>query len=121
MAIEQGIHGVEKHTQNPKPEPLTHYPSRSPSQIHPVVPEPITLEEEYDESVDYPEGGTEAWLVVLGAWCAMIPSMGLLNTVGVLQAWVSEHELRSYSESNIGWIFSAYAFFLYILGAQVGK
>ncbi|KAF3038993.1 hypothetical protein E8E12_004562 [Didymella heteroderae] len=72
-----------------------------------------------DES-DYPEGGATAWLVVLGAWCAMIPSMGLLNTVGVLQAWVSEHQLHGYSESNIGWIFSAYAFFLYIGGAQVG-
>jgi hypothetical protein len=47
--------------------------------------------------------------------------MGLLNTVGVLQAWVTEHQLHGYSESNIGWIFSAYAFFLYIGGAQVGK
>lgn len=47
--------------------------------------------------------------------------MGLLNTVGVLQAWVSEHQLHGYSESNIGWIFSAYAFFLYIGGAQVGE
>ena len=50
-----------------------------------------------------------------------ICSMGLLNTVGVLQAWVSEHQLKGYSESNIGWIFSAYAFFLYIGGAQVGE
>lgn len=70
---------------------------------------------------DYPEGGAQAWLVVVGAWCAMIPSMGLLNTLGVLQAWLSEHQLESYSESNIGWIFSAYAFFLYIGGVQVGE
>ena len=75
----------------------------------------------YDEDSEYPEGGATAWLVVLGAWCAMIPSMGLLNTVGVLQAWVSENQLHGYSESNIGWIFSAYAFFLYIGGAQVGE
>jgi MFS family permease len=47
--------------------------------------------------------------------------MGLLNTVGVLQAWVSEHQLEGYSESTVGWIFSAYAFFLYIGGAQVGE
>lgn len=46
--------------------------------------------------------------------------MGLLNTVGVLQAWVTQHQLQGYSESNIGWIFGAYAFFLYIGGAQVG-
>ncbi|KAF9691359.1 hypothetical protein EKO04_010857 [Ascochyta lentis] len=76
---------------------------------------------QYDgDEEEYPEGGATAWLVVLGAWCAMIPSMGLLNTVGVLQAWVSENQLHGYSESNIGWIFSAYAFFLYIGGAQVG-
>ncbi len=74
-----------------------------------------------DDNEDYPEGGPTAWSVVLGAWFAMIPSMGLLNTVGVLQAWVSEHQLQGYSESNIGWIFSAYAFFLYIGGAQVGE
>lgn len=75
----------------------------------------------YAGEPDYPEGGLSAWLVVFGAWCAMIPSMGLLNTIGVLQAWVAEHELKHYSESNVGWIFSTYAFFLYIGGAQIGK
>ena len=50
----------------------------------------------------------------------MIPSMGWLNTIGVLQAWMSENQLQGYSESNIGWIISTYAFFLYIGGAQVG-
>jgi len=69
----------------------------------------------------YPDGGRDAWLVVVGAWCAMIPSMGLLNTIGVLQAWVEQNQLHDYSESEIGWIFSAYAFFLYIAGAQIGR
>lgn len=74
-----------------------------------------------DEHDAYPEGGTAAWTVVLGAWCAMIPSMGLLNTMGVIQAWLSENQLRGYSESNISWIVSAYAFFLYIGAAQIGQ
>jgi hypothetical protein len=69
----------------------------------------------------YPDGGVQAWLVVLGAWCAMIPSMGLLNTIGVLQAWVAQNQLASYSRSDIGWIFSTYAFFLFVSGAQVGR
>ncbi|KAF2969243.1 hypothetical protein GQX73_g4353 [Xylaria multiplex] len=73
-----------------------------------------------DESTSYPEGGPEAWLVVLGAWCAMIPSMGLLNTLAILQAWVSENELPGLPESTVGWIFSTYAFFLYFTGAQTG-
>ncbi|KAB2576610.1 Aspyridones efflux protein apdF [Lasiodiplodia theobromae] len=51
----------------------------------------------------------------------MIPSMGLLNTIGVLQAWVAENQLEHYSESTVGWIFSLYAFFLYIGGAQIGS
>lgn len=73
-----------------------------------------------DELASYPEGGTEAWLVVLGAWCAMIPSMGLLNTLAILQAWVSENDLAGMPESTVGWIFSTYAFFLYFTGAQTG-
>ncbi|KAF6787343.1 oxalate formate antiporter, partial [Colletotrichum sojae] len=68
----------------------------------------------------YPEGGLQAWMAVLGAWCAMISYMGLLNTLAVLQAWVSEHQLRGTLESTVGWIFSTYSFFLYFCGAQIG-
>ncbi|KAL4904121.1 hypothetical protein BDW74DRAFT_185784 [Aspergillus multicolor] len=68
----------------------------------------------------YPDGGLQAWLVVLGSWCAMVPSMGLLNTFGVLHAWTSKHQLSTYSESKIGWIFGTYAFFLYFGAAQIG-
>ncbi|KAI0449539.1 major facilitator superfamily domain-containing protein [Xylaria acuta] len=75
---------------------------------------------EADDESTYPEGGPEAWLVVLGAWCAMIPSMGLLNTLAILQAWVSEDQLAYLPESTVGWIFSTYAFFLYFTGAQTG-
>ncbi|KAJ4295103.1 hypothetical protein N0V90_007112 [Kalmusia sp. IMI 367209] len=74
----------------------------------------------FDEADEYPDGGRDAWLVVFGAWCAMIPSMGWLNTVGVLQAWVSQHQLRHHSEFDNGWIFGLYGFFLYIAGAQIG-
>lgn len=73
-----------------------------------------------DEKPGYPEGGTQAWLVVLGAWCAMIPSMGLLNTLAILEAWVASDELPTMDTSTIGWIFSCYAFLLYFCGAQVG-
>ncbi|KAH6609743.1 hypothetical protein Trco_003089 [Trichoderma cornu-damae] len=50
----------------------------------------------------------------------MIPSMGLLNTMAVLQARLAENELRNLPESTISWILSGYAFFLYFCGAQVG-
>ena len=70
---------------------------------------------------DYPEGGLEAWLVVLGAWCAMVPTTGMINTFGVLQAWVAQHELANYSETSVGWIFSIHAFIVYFAGAQAGS
>jgi hypothetical protein len=69
----------------------------------------------------YPERGLKAWSVVLGAWCAMIPSMGLLNSLGALQPWTSTHQLKDYSESSIGWIYGTYTFFLFLGGAQFGK
>lgn len=82
---------------------------------------PITVFDEANDDDSYPEGGIKAWLVVIGAWCAMVPPMGLLNTLAVLQAWIAENELDGISESKIGWIFSCYAFFITACGAQVGK
>ncbi|KAL4757314.1 putative oxalate/formate antiporter [Aspergillus foveolatus] len=82
-----------------------------------------TQETEADNGIGdekYPDGGLSAWLVVLGSWCAMVPSMGLLNTFGVLHAWTSKHQLLAYSESKIGWVFGTYAFFLYFGAAQIG-
>lgn len=90
------------------------------SELASPVAEVQTFDDEDTYTEEYPDGGKEAWLVVAGAWCAMIPSMGVLNTLAVLQAWVSEHELEGMSESTIGWVFSTYAFFLYFCGAQVG-
>ncbi|KAJ9234735.1 hypothetical protein DTO027B5_5972 [Paecilomyces variotii] len=88
------------------------------------VPEVVPLEtagtSEVSDNEDYPEGGLQAWLVVLGSWCAMLPGMGLLNTLGVLHAWTASHQLKGYSASSIGWIYGAFGFFLYFCGAQVG-
>jgi len=77
--------------------------------------------EVHEADEGYPEGGTKAWLVVLGAWCAMIPSMGWLNSLAVLDAYIGDQELPNLPPSTVGWIFSCYAFCLYFLGAQVGK
>lgn len=74
-----------------------------------------------DDDDEYPEGGLEAWVVVLGAWCAMVPPMGLINSINIFQAWFSENQLRGMPESDIGWIVSTFAFLVTALGAQVGE
>lgn len=70
--------------------------------------------------ITYPEGGREAWLVVLGAWCGLTAPMGIYNSAGVFEVVVSEILLPEENSSTIGWIFSVYAFVNWVCGAQIG-
>ncbi|CRG82840.1 Riboflavin transporter MCH5 [Talaromyces islandicus] len=89
-------------------------PSLNPSQC------PLSANPETPEIETYPEGGRDAWLVVLGAWCGLTASIGIYNTAGVLQVIVSKVLLPDETPSNIGWIFSIYAFVTWLFGVQVG-
>lgn len=40
--------------------------------------------------------------------------------MGSFQAYISQNQLRGYSESQIGWIFSVYAFLAFASGVLVG-
>ncbi|KAL3479831.1 MFS general substrate transporter [Aspergillus californicus] len=73
-----------------------------------------------DDDITYPEGGRDAWLVVLGAWCGLTASLGIYNTTGVFEAVISKVLLPDETPSTIGWIFSVYAFINWICGVQVG-
>ncbi|TLS22480.1 uncharacterized protein PpBr36_09705, partial [Pyricularia pennisetigena] len=77
-------------------------------------------EEEEEEEETYPEGGLRAWLVVLGSWMALVSSLGLMNTIGVLQSYVAQNQLSSYSEGTVGWIFSIYTFLSFGMGLYIG-
>jgi MFS family permease len=68
----------------------------------------------------YPEGGRDAWLVVLGAWCGLTASLGIYNTAGVFEVVISQVILPQDSASTLGWLFSTYAFVNWICGVQVG-
>lgn len=69
----------------------------------------------------YPERGLKAYSVVLGAWLTLFPASGLLNSTGTFQAWLFEHQLQGYSESEVAWIFSIFAFLFFFAGFVVGK
>jgi hypothetical protein len=90
-----------------------------------AFPGPLKDESQQVSNADvddgFPEGGWRAWSVVLGAWCAMIPSMGMLNTIGVLDAWIGENQLAALPKSQTAWVVSLYGFFLYIGGPCVGE
>jgi MFS family permease len=46
--------------------------------------------------------------------------LGLVNSVGVFEAYVSTTLLPSYSADAIGWIFGLYVFISYFCGVQIG-
>ena len=69
----------------------------------------------------YPEHGWKAYSVVLGAWLILFPASGLLNSLGIFQAWLLENYLQAYSESDVAWIFSTFAFLFFFCGFLVGK
>lgn len=87
-----------------------------------LLPEVERLQEEVDLDNLEPsvENGWKAYSVGIGAWCALFPCAGLLNTIGTFQSYVGTHQLKGYSDQQIGWIFSMYAFLLAFGGAQVG-
>ncbi|KAG9943637.1 MFS general substrate transporter, partial [Aureobasidium melanogenum] len=57
----------------------------------------------------YAEGGTRAWLVVLGCWCVAFASFGIVNTFGVYETYYLKTYLRGYSPSTVAWIGSIQA------------
>ncbi|KAI9837100.1 MAG: hypothetical protein M1819_000751 [Sarea resinae] len=73
-----------------------------------------------DDETDYPEGGLKAWSVVFGSFCGMLASFGMMNTCGTFQAYLGTHQLKNYSEGDVGWIFSVYVFLSFFCGIQIG-
>lgn len=59
---------------------------------------------------DYPEGGLKAWVVVFGCFLGLIACFGILNTTGVIENYLQNHQLIDENSSSIGWIFSLFLF-----------
>lgn len=90
---------------------------------HPVANLPAQLSYETDddeEDADFPEGGLRAWLVVFGSFCSMVSVYGIINVAAVFESYFTTNQLRGYSSSSIGWIFSVYLFIVFFFGIQVG-
>ncbi|KAJ9138430.1 MFS general substrate transporter [Pleurostoma richardsiae] len=68
-----------------------------------------------------PDGGFEAWTVVLGGWCASFCGYGWINSIGTFQEYYQNGPLKEYSASEISWIPSLQIFFMSILGPVIGR
>jgi hypothetical protein len=80
----------------------------------------LTLHPSTATTIDFPEGGLTAWLVVLGSFSAMLSLFGLINSAAVFESYFTTHQLTEKTASEIGWIFSLYLFIVFFVGIQVG-
>lgn len=69
---------------------------------------------------DFPDGGLEAWLVVLGGWCCLFTSFGWVNCIGLFQAYYETNQLANLSPSTIAWIPSLETFMMFFGGSVFG-
>lgn len=68
-------------------------------------------------SVDH---GHTAWCVVVGSTATMIPTFGLMTTVGIFHVYWKENQLKEWSNTTISWIISVYGFLAVLLCGPFG-
>lgn len=75
-----------------------------------------------DDSLEevYPEGGMAAYLVVFGSFCAIMGGLGLMNSIGIYQSWISTHQLHDVDDGKLAWIFGLFNFMVFFCGIQIG-
>ncbi|CAG7931576.1 unnamed protein product [Penicillium olsonii] len=74
------------------------------------------------EQPDIPDGGFQAWLVILGCWCGMFCTFGLVNCIGVFEAYYvsATGPLHRYSQGEVSWITSFQAWGIPFGGIMFG-
>lgn len=84
------------------------------------LPERVASRMSASSALTFPEGGRDGWLAVVGSFCAMLSIFGLINSSAVFESYFAEHQLKDYSSSQIGWIFSLYLFCVFFVGIYIG-
>ena len=78
----------------------------------------VTRQSSIPTAASFPDGGREAWLVVMGGFVLSFCSFGYLNSFGVFLSYYKANMLSDYSESAISWIGTVQLFFMFGGGAM---
>ncbi|GAB5593439.1 hypothetical protein Unana1_08339 [Umbelopsis nana] len=68
-----------------------------------------------------PDGGREAWGVVIGGFLVFFVMFGLSTAFGTFQAYYATNQLSDWTESDISWIGSIQVFLIYACGIFAGR
>lgn len=68
----------------------------------------------------FPDGGFEAWMVVIGSCLGLMTVFGVMDTMASIQLYIAKHQLADDKLSSISWIFSIYMFTNLSMGIVAG-
>lgn len=68
----------------------------------------------------FPDGGLQAWTVVLGSCFGLMTVFGVMDTMSSIQLYISENQLADVKMSSISWVFSLYMFTNLAMGIVAG-
>jgi hypothetical protein len=71
-----------------------------------AVPEQNSKSNELPKLAELPEGGTKAYLAIVGAFAGMFVSFGWVNCIALFQAEYQANQLKEYTTSEVSWITS---------------
>lgn len=82
--------------------------------------EPIAIIGEVQDEKEYPDGGFHSYLIVAGSFLGLIVNLGIINSIGAIQVYVSNHQLADVKATTISWIFSIYLALAYFIAIFTG-
>ncbi|KAJ4244411.1 hypothetical protein NW762_014539 [Fusarium torreyae] len=91
----------------------------------PRLPQPATparsgtLENDGTTVVDI-ESSLAAWTCVFGSFLFLMPTFGMMQSVGTFQSYLELNQLREYPAGEIGWVPGIYMFLSMLVSIQVG-
>ncbi|EAU80704.2 monocarboxylate permease [Coprinopsis cinerea okayama7 len=74
-----------------------------------------------DDEDSYPDGGLQAWLVVVGGMCTTFSTFGYVNSWGIFQGYYQETVLKDEPTSAIAWIGSIQYALIFVPGLVIGR
>ncbi|KAF5323716.1 hypothetical protein D9619_012953 [Psilocybe cf. subviscida] len=99
-----------------------HFSEKDTSEAQVLPPKDIVCTPpEQDHDGDFPDGGTRAWLIVVGAMCSTFSTFGYVNSWGIFQGYYQETLLSSTPPSNIAWIGSIQYSLVFLPALIVGR
>lgn len=69
----------------------------------------------------FPDGGKAAYIVLLGLFFGLVSAFGIPNSLGAVQSYVLEHQLRYDDQTSVSWVFSLHLGVMYFGGVIFGE